>query len=194
MIDLSHYKGIIFDMDGTLVDSMGAHLEAWQATCKHFGYPFDSDYIYSLGGVPTHQTAIILNEKYGYKADPKEVADYKMATRGRMNFVPSLIEETFAIFNHYRSSMKIAVGTGADRAHAEKLLSHLGIIDKLDALVTSSDVKNGKPFADTFLSAAQQMGLSPQQCVVFEDTDIGQQAAANAGMDCKLVVKGKVQY
>lgn len=194
MIDLRKYKGIIFDMDGTLVDSMGAHLEAWKATCTHFGYPFDSDYIYGLGGVPTYQTAIILNEKYGYKGDPKDVAEYKMAARARMDFVPSLIEETFAIFSHYRQSMKIAVGTGADRNHAEKLLSHHGLLNQLDALVTSSDVENGKPSADTFLSAAQQMGLTPQQCVVFEDTDIGQQAAANAGMDCILVVKGKVQF
>ncbi len=53
MIDLSSYKAIIFDMDGTLVDSMGAHIDAWQLTCDAFGYPFDRDYQYSLGGVPT---------------------------------------------------------------------------------------------------------------------------------------------
>ena len=55
MVDLSSYKGIVFDMDGTLVDSMPAHMEAWRVTCENYGYPFDLDYMYSLGGVPTRQ-------------------------------------------------------------------------------------------------------------------------------------------
>ena len=77
MLDLTKYQGIIFDMDGTLIDSMGSHLQAWELTCHALGYPFDYDYMYSLGGVPTLATVDILNEKYGLSHDPDEVAKQK---------------------------------------------------------------------------------------------------------------------
>ncbi len=70
MIDLSAYQGIIFDMDGTLIDSMGSHLQAWQKACEAYGYPFDYDYMYSLGGIPTVKTIEMLNEKFGLDHDP----------------------------------------------------------------------------------------------------------------------------
>lgn len=194
MLDLNHFKGIIFDMDGTLIDSMGGHNVAWQKTCEQFGYPFDAEYMYNLGGVPTLATVDLLNEKYGKNHDRNTVANFKNAVRAAMQDMPGLIEDTHRIFNHYRPFKKVAVGTGADRAHAESLLAHHGLLDSLDALVTSSDVENGKPAPDTFLSAASQMGLAPHECVVFEDTEIGKQAATRAGMQCIMVVQGKVRY
>lgn len=193
MIDLSAYKGIIFDMDGTLIDSMGGHNKAWKTTCEHFSYPFDSEYIYSLGGVPTIQTVVMLNQKYGLDHPPELVADFKIKVRKAMDFTPQIIQDTMAVLEHYSSTMKIAVGTGADRAHAENLLALHGILPKLNALATSCDVKEGKPAPDTFLLAASLMGLKAHECIVFEDTPIGQQAAASANMDCILVVGAKIQ-
>lgn len=193
MVDLSQFRGIIFDMDGTLIDSMGGHTQAWQKTCEQYGYPFDADYMYGLGGVPTLQTVEVLNEKYGMNHDAKEVAAFKTATAEAMDVIPPLIDDTYSIFQHYRPFKKIAVGTGAERIHATALLEHHGVLANLDALVTATDVVNGKPSPDTFLSAAEQMGLKPEECVVFEDTEIGRQAATSAGMHCILVINGKVQ-
>lgn len=193
MLDLSAYKGIIFDMDGTLVDSMGTHMEAWKQTCETYGYPFDEHYMYGLGGVPTRQTVEILNDKHGLSHNPDEVALRKREVWVNMDHTPALIADTFAVFNRYRPSMRIGIGTGAERPHAEHLLAHHGLLDQIDALVTATDVTHGKPHPETFLTVAEQMGVDPAFCVVFEDTDIGYQAATRAGMDCILVQGGKIQ-
>ena len=193
MVDLSRYKGIIFDMDGTLIDSMGSHMKAWEKTCAHFGYPFNLDYMYGLGGVPTMKTAELLNAKYDRQNDPQAVGQFKKDTWLAMDHTPTLIDDTFQIFKANLGSKKIAVGTGAERAGAISLLGHHDLLDKLDALVTSSDVVHGKPAPDTFLKAAETMGVAPEDCVVFEDTKIGHEAATRAGMDCIMVINGKVQ-
>ncbi len=193
LIDLSAYKAIIFDMDGTLIDSMGAHMEAWKQTCESFGIPFDRDYMYGLGGVPTRKTVEILNEKHGSDHSPEDVALRKREVWETMDLIPSLIAETTEIFHHYRPKMQVAIGTGSERAHAEHLLNHHDLLNKLDAMVTASDVTHGKPHPETFLTAARLMNVKPEECVVFEDTDIGRQAAERAGMACFLVVDGKVK-
>lgn len=193
MVDLSAYQGIVFDMDGTLVDSMPAHMEAWRFTCEHYGYPFDLDYMNSLGGVPTQQTVVVLNEKFGMDKDPREVARYKREAWEAMDLQPVIIPSTMAVFEHYRPTMAIGIGTGAERPHAEHLLSAHGLIERIDSLVTASDVTHGKPHPETFLTVAKQMGIDASRCVVFEDTEIGRQAAQDAGMDCIMVKDGEIQ-
>lgn len=193
MVDLSAYQGIVFDMDGTLVDSMPAHMEAWRVTCEHYGYPFDLDYMNSLGGVPTQQTVVVLNEKFGMDRNPVEVARFKRETWEDMKLEPVIIPATMAVFEHYRPTMAIGIGTGAERPHAEHLLSAHGLLARIDSLVTATDVTHGKPHPETFLTVAQQMGIEPTKCVVFEDTEIGRQAATDAGMDCIMVKNGEIQ-
>ncbi len=192
MIDLSDYQAIIFDMDGTLVDSMGAHIEAWRLACEHYGYPFDLDYMHSLGGVPTRKTVEILNQKYQLTHRPDEVARTKREKWEQMSITPALINETYEVFRHYRPSMNIGIGTGAERPHAEHLLAHHGLLTELDALVTATDVTHGKPHPETFLTVAEEMGVTAKRCVVFEDTEIGRQAATDAGMDCIMVNAGRI--
>lgn len=194
MVDLSAYQGIVFDMDGTLVDSMPAHMEAWRVTCERYGYPFDLDYMNSLGGVPTQQTVVVLNDKFGMDRNPFDVARFKRETWESMKLEPVIIGATMAVFEHYRPTMAIGIGTGAERPHAEHLLSAHGLLARIDSLVTASDVKHGKPHPETFLTVAQQMGIEPAKCVVFEDTEIGRQAATDAGMDCIMVKNGEIQF
>ncbi len=193
MVDLRAYKGIIFDMDGTLIDSMGAHMEAWKLACEQHGFPFDLDYMYSLGGVPTRKTVEILNEKYAMSHSPDEVARTKREMWEKMDHTPTLIESTMAVFREYRPSMRIGIGTGAERPHAIHLLEHHGLLSEIDALVTATDVTHGKPHPETFLTVAEKIGLSPEECVVFEDTEIGRKAATDGGMDCIMVHNGKIQ-
>ena len=133
---LKLYKGIVFDMDGTLVDSMPAHMEAWRVTCENYGYPFDLDYMYSLGGVPTRQTVVILNDKFNMDHDPTEVARYKRESWEAMKLEPVIIESTMAVFNHYRPQMAIGIGTGAERPQAEHLLTAHGLHQSIDSLDT----------------------------------------------------------
>lgn len=194
MIDLSNYKAIIFDMDGTLVDSMGAHIDAWQLTCSAFNYPFDRAYQHSLGGVPTIETVQLMNAKYGKKHNPSEVAVYKKQAFERLDHIPNLIQDTLEVFNHYKTSMPIAVGTGSDKQHAQWVLGKHGLLSQLSALVTSDDVDNGKPHPETFVRAAELMGVDPQFCVVFEDTEMGRKAALAGGMSCFMVENNRLVY
>ncbi|WDT86373.1 HAD family hydrolase [Alteromonas sp. 009811495] len=192
MIDLTSFKAIIFDMDGTLVDSMAAHIEAWQRTCEVFGYPFDNDYQYSLGGVPSLATVELMNARYNMSHSPLAVAEFKKKAYEGLNHTPTLIQDTLAVFNHYKTRMPIAVGTGSDRQHAQWVLSEHGILAQLDALVTADDVAHGKPHPETFVKAADSMNVAPHQCVVFEDTDMGKQAAIAGGMTCIMVKNGRI--
>ncbi|WP_416308331.1 HAD family hydrolase [Neptunicella sp. SCSIO 80796] len=192
MLDLSKYQGIVFDMDGTLIDSMGAHMRAWQQACEAFGIPFDHDYMHGLGGVPTKKTAEILNDKYQLNHSPEEVASRKRDFWIAMGESPAIIEETVNVLKHYRGKLKIGIGTGAERPHAEKMLQDTGLLDMVETLVTATDVTHGKPHPETFLTVARNMGIEPQYCVVFEDTQIGAEAASRAGMDCILVQDGRI--
>lgn len=192
MPDLSRYKGIVFDMDGTLIDSMGAHNQAWQQTCEQYGYPFDSEYIHGLGGVPTKEIVTLLNEKHDLNHDQNEVAETKRLAFLALKDNPSLIDDTFQVMQRYQGKLKMAVGTGSERNNAIRMLTESGLLERLDTVVTASDVTWGKPHGETFMTAATNMGLQPNECVVFEDTEIGRQAAKNAGMDCIMVIKGKI--
>lgn len=193
MLDLSRYRAIIFDMDGTLIDSMGSHLQAWQMTCEHYAYPFELDFMHSLGGVPTRQTVVLLNQKFGRNHCPDEVAEKKHQLWLSLDHSPDVIQATCDILKHYKGKLKIGVGTGAERSHALEMLAKTGLIDDIDALVTASDVYQGKPHPETFLSVAQLLQAEPADCVVFEDTEIGRLAANAAMMDCILVKNGQIQ-
>lgn len=187
MIDLTPYNALIFDMDGTLIDSMPAHLDAWEVTCQHYGYAVDREFIHALGGVPSVTTASMLNEKFGLNHDPEEVAQHKIATWESLGRLPDLIELTTAIVREHRGLKPMAIGTGSRRDHALEMLKHVDILDHFDSVVACTDVENGKPHPETFLTAAQHLGVPPEECVVFEDTQIGLQAAHAAGMDCVLI-------
>lgn len=193
MVDLSGYKAIIFDMDGTLIDSMGAHVKAWQMTCEEYGYPFNAEFMHSLGGIPTRQTVVLLNEKFALNHSADEVAATKRRHWLSFEESPSIIQQTFEVFQHYKGKLKIGIGTGAERGHAIDMLKKTGLFQQVEALVTSSDVTHGKPHPETFLSVAKLLNADPNECVVFEDTEIGRQAAIAANMDCILVKDGQIQ-
>lgn len=191
---LDKYDGIIFDMDGTLVDSMPAHLEAWRRTADLYQFPFDPQWQLSLGGVPTIKIAEHVNQRYGLDVDCAEMAETKRQQWALLEQPPVLIEEVYQVMQACIAHKKLAVGTGSIRSHAEEVLRQTGVLEQLDALVTATDVMNGKPHPETFLAAAEQIGVAPERCVVFEDTDIGEQAARAAGMDCIRVDLGIIRW
>lgn len=191
---LDNYQGLIFDMDGTLIDTMPAHLEAWHQTAAHFEFPFSNDWLHSLGGMPSYKIAAEVNAKYGLRLDPYEVSRFKMATFASLENHGDVIDCTLKVFNHFVGLKRLAVGTGSQRESAIRLLTKVGLIDQLDAIVTATDVTNHKPHPDTFLQAAEKIGLTPEQCVVFEDTKLGMQAAHAAKMDCVMVEQGALKF
>jgi len=186
-LDLSRYQGLIFDMDGTLIDTMPSHLAAWQQAAEHFDIPFDREWIHSMGGMPSPKITLEVNKRYGMNLDPKTVAQKKMAFFAAITDYGELIPATNEILNRYQGEKKIAVGTGSMSQSAMRLLQGRNLLPLLDTVVTACDVENHKPAPDTFLLAAQRLGLSANECVVFEDTELGKKAAHAAGMDCIMV-------
>ncbi|MGR5065238.1 beta-phosphoglucomutase family hydrolase [Photobacterium sp. DNB22_13_2] len=191
-MDLSSYKGIIFDMDGTLVDSMPAHLEAWEKTCAIHEIPFDRYWFYNLGGMPSVKIASEINRSFRQNFDTERLANTKYKFYDEIAHKGEVIAPVYQVLLDNKDSKKVAVGTGSRMFNAEPLLDQTGILPMLDALVTADDVDNHKPDPDTFLEAAKRVGVEPHECVVFEDTELGQRAAHAAGMDCYLVVDGEI--
>ncbi|MCL1089670.1 beta-phosphoglucomutase family hydrolase [Shewanella profunda] len=178
------FDGIIFDMDGTLVDSGQLHEQAWRQTLSHFGIPVDAALMRSLAGVPTIGTLEILIDHFGVTpaASCEAMNEYKEAlVRETMHLYvkPTRLVE-FA--QHNKGKRPMAVGTGAYTGEAIEILTLCGLLELVDHVVGADQVSAPKPAPDTFLRCAQLMGIAPERCIVFEDAKAGIQAAKSAGM------------
>jgi beta-phosphoglucomutase family hydrolase len=175
--------GLIFDCDGTLADTMPAHYRAWTAMLGRHGIPFTEKRFYELGGVPTARIIRILARESGVP-----VADLdRMVHEKEAAFLANLhavrpLEHVVAVAAAYRGRLPIAVASGGYRETITRTLDQLGIRAWFDALVTAEDTARHKPEPDVFLEAARRLGVAAAACVVFEDTDIGLEAAHRAGM------------
>ena len=187
-------QGIIFDCDGTLADTMPLHWRAWQAVTQRYNLHFPIDRFYSLGGVPSRDIIKMLGEEQGIKID------HLAAAREKENaYLPLIaqvepINTVVGVAREHFGKIPLAVASGGVRSIIEQVLQHLGIRELFEAVVTSEDVVNQKPAPDIFLEAARRIGVPPQFCRAYEDTDLGMQAIRDAGMeavDVRLIVGGK---
>lgn len=176
------YQGLIFDMDGTLLDTERSHIKAWQQVLAKYDMQYDYDYMKQFNGTPTRNFAKIIIEQHNRDLDPAAIVEEKV------KIVESIILDEvrtlplFDVVKEYYGKKPMAIGTGSRRGLAEQLLNHLGIRHYFDVVVGADDVQNHKPFPDTFLLCANLIHVEPQQCVVFEDADFGIQAAKAANM------------
>lgn len=175
-------KALIFDLDGTLVDSMPLHLEAWKEICATKDVAFTSEEFYSLAGVPADRIFKIINDKYGTDFDPQADSLAKEAIYMRKIEHLKVIEPVFAIAKEYHGKLPMSIGTGSPGQHSWEAVRTLGLDQYFDILVSKNDVKEGKPNPETFLKCAEAMDIAPEYCQVFEDGDPGLEAAKTAGM------------
>ncbi len=177
-------KAIIFDCDGTLVDSMPLHYVAWHETMNRYGISFPEDRFYSLGGVPSDRIIEILASEQGFKLDAVAVAyEKEQAFLDKIErLVP--IEAVVEIVRQNRGVKPIAVASGGFLPVILRQLQHMAMHDWFDAIVTAEDTSKHKPEPDVFLEAARRLGTAAEHCVVFEDADLGVEAARRAGMHC----------
>jgi beta-phosphoglucomutase family hydrolase len=183
MQNLHHkYDGLIFDMDGTLADTMPTHFVAWSRSMREHGIEFSEERFYALGGVPAPVIINMLAAEQGKTVDAHTVAEAKEALFLDLLGEVQPIMPVRAIAEFHREHIPMAVATGSPRWVAEKILKTLGIRDWFGAVVGAEDVENPKPAPDTYLKAAELIGVDPRRCHAFEDTALGMEAARNAGM------------
>jgi beta-phosphoglucomutase family hydrolase len=178
----SHVRGLVFDCDGTIADTMPLHYEAWVAALAEHRVEFPEAMFYELAGVPTARIIEILNERHGHAMPVQETADYKEHLYQQLlpRVVP--IEPVVVLVKQYAGRLPMAVATGGTQAIVRKTLGALGLTEHFQAIVTADDVKHGKPAPDIFLESARRLGVPPESCYAFEDADLGLQAARAAGM------------
>jgi beta-phosphoglucomutase family hydrolase len=178
-----HIKGLIFDCDGTLADSMPLHWRAWQMVTGRHGLHFPEDRFYSLGGVPTRDILKMLAQEQGRSLDHFAVAHEKEEA-----YMPLLaeIEPIHAVVDIARANhgkVPMAVASGGTQRIITDVLQRLKIRELFDAVVTSEMVQHQKPAPDIFLEAARLIGVEPKHCRAYEDTDLGLTAIRAAGME-----------
>ena len=175
-------SGLIFDCDGTLVDSMPLHWRAWDTVCKRQGIVFAEERFYAMGGVPSKKILGMLKTEQGLDFDPAQVSREKEEAYLPLMREVKLIEPVAEIARANYGKIPLGVATGGRTQFIRPLLEGLGVMDWFDALVTSDDVENPKPAPDTFLKAAALMGVPAEDCRAYEDTDLGMEAIRAAGM------------
>jgi len=175
-------RGLIFDCDGTLADTMPLHWQAWQGLMRRHGFRMTKERFYSLGGVPSREILQTLKEEQGLSFDPLVVAREKEEAYLELLAHVGPIETVVRIARENHGRLPLAVASGGTRRVIEIVLLHLGIRQLFRAVVTNEDVLHQKPAPDIFLEAARRIDVPPQFCLAYEDTDLGLQAIRAAGM------------
>lgn len=185
-----NFQAYLFDMDGTIADSMPLHYVAWKQALGEHGCPeFPEALFYSWGGMPVREIVATLNQRYGLGMPVEEVAHRKEGLYydllPKLTAVPEVLEEIEAA--HRR--IPLAVVSGSTRESVTKSLSILGLLDKFDVLVCAGDYQRAKPAPEPFLLAAERLRVPADRCLVFEDTEMGIAAATAAGMQSVRVLQ-----
>jgi beta-phosphoglucomutase-like phosphatase (HAD superfamily) len=183
------FSGYIFDLDGTLVDTMPLHYRAWDTAMRKAGLdaPLDEELFYSLGGVPTKRVAELIAAHYGIKVDVHAVFHHKESLFVELQKDAKLIEPVVEIARRMSLTHPVSVASGGPREIVRGMLELSGLASLFNRnayhlVITPEDVEHGKPAPDMFLLAARRMGVPAEQCLVFEDAEPGMRAAEAAGM------------
>ena len=178
-------KGLIFDMDGTLIQNMPYHMMAFKTLAERLGYEMLEPVTNKFYG--RHNDEIFLAiapqwviDKYGlqYLSDEKE-AIYRELYAGKVCLTDGLAE---LLAEAKAKGVKCFVGSAAPRLNIDLIWRGAELDDKIDGCVCGDDVVNFKPHPEIFLKCCEGMGLAPEDCVVFEDAEAGIEAGKRAGM------------
>ena len=176
------FKAYLFDCDGTIADSMPLHYVAWKEILAEWNCEFPEDKFYAWGGMPVVDIISTLNREQGLDMPVAEIMKRKEAMYFDLIHELEAVPEVLEHIVESHGKVPFAVVSGSARDLVTKSLEALGILDKFDTLVCAGDYVKGKPDPEPFLMAAERLGVAPEDCLVFEDTEMGIQSATAAGM------------
>lgn len=180
-------KALIFDLDGTLADTMPVHFWAYKNILSDYGIEFTPELFASLAGIPAVGTIEKLNEIFGTTMDAEKMGHFKEQEYEKIMHKMKPVYPVVELVKKYHGVLPMAIGTGGYKRLAWKSLEFLGLDKYFSVLVSAEDVVRPKPHPDTFLKCAEILGIDPAVCQVFEDGEPGMQAARAAGMRATLV-------
>lgn len=179
--------GVIFDMDGVLVDSHAAHLESWKRLAAEIGRTVTEQQFRDTFGRTSRDIIATLfgpglSDADVRRFDERKEFLYRELIRGRVPAMPGAVESIRRI---HAAEFRVAVGSSGPPENVRLVMDKLGLHTWVSACVTGQDVTRGKPDPQVFLLAAERLGLSPRRCVVVEDAPVGIEAAQRAG--CRTI-------
>jgi beta-phosphoglucomutase-like phosphatase (HAD superfamily) len=177
-------KGLIFDLDGTLADTMPYHFKSWKLACRKFGADIDPDFLRKHTGSPGWLIAEEILRKFDLNGSVtiEEIMDVKFKEFYKDQHLVRPITPVVDIVKKYFEIIPMSVGTGGHREAVERTLEITDLSKYFEIVITANDVENFKPHPETFLKCAEQMKIDPAYIEVFEDGDLGLEAAFAAGM------------
>jgi HAD superfamily hydrolase (TIGR01509 family) len=183
------YGGYIFDCDGTLADTMTLHHKAWREALVQAGarFEFDWELFMSRAGMSLELTVSELAEQFSIELDAIVVAQTQRRIFGELEGTVQPIEDVVRFARDVARTRPVSVASGSQRKTVERTLSRIGARDLFEIIITPEDVTRGKPDPEMFLLAAERMRVAPRDCLVFEDAELGLEAARRAGMSAVRV-------
>ncbi len=177
-------KGLIFDLDGTLADTMPYHFIGWKVACKKFGAEIDTAFLRKHTGSPGWIIAdeIIKACQLNGSVTAEEIINEKLSEFYRQQHLVKAITPVVEIVKKYHGLLPMSIGTGGHREAVERTLKVTDLRKYFDIIITANDVEKFKPHPETFLKCAERMKVDPEYIEVFEDAELGIEAAVNAGM------------
>jgi len=184
-------KAILFDYDGTLVDSEFLHFEMWVAILESHGVILKvEDYIDHYAGIPTPENAAVIVDRYSLTISPSVLITAKsLATKSFLSrkAFPLTVGARRSIDFFIEKGIKIAIVTGASRIGVDATIATNNFQGHFQTIVTGDDVKNSKPSPEGYLLAVQQLGLNVSECIAIEDSENGVAAAVSANISCVAI-------
>lgn len=176
------FQAYLFDCDGTICDSMPLHYVAWKSVLSEYGCHFDEELFYAWGGMPVVEIIHGLNERHGLSMP---VADIQRRKEEMFyHHLPQMqpVHEVVEHIHARHGEIPFAVVSGSTHESVKASLTTLKLVDRFNTFVCAGDYQNSKPHPEPYLMAAERLGVRPEDCLVFEDTDMGIESATAAGM------------
>lgn len=181
--NLDDYQALIFDLDGTLLNSMPQHNKAWMDTFSENGVSINEKFLMETAGLASSRIVSIVNERFNKKLDPKAVSEQKrekyLSTIEQVEVVQPLLD----IVQKYYKKVPLGVITGGSHAVVDMLLPKLNLAHYFDVIICADDTKLGKDSKEPYELMASMLKLDISKCLFFDDGDVGLVGAQSAGMD-----------